>query len=42
MMLRHDEFVLKIDPKDEAKYEKILEEIAAWYGATVEEYLRSL
>lgn len=42
MTLRHDEFVLKIDPKDEAKYEKIREEIAAWYGITVEEYLRSL
>ncbi len=41
-MLRHDEFVLKIDPKDKAKFEKIREEIAAWYGVTVEKYLRSL
>ena len=31
MMLRHDEFVLKIDPKDIPKYEQLSKDIIAWY-----------
>ena len=31
MMIRKDEFILKINPKDIPKYEQLAKDIIAWY-----------
>jgi hypothetical protein len=31
MIIRHDEFILKIKPKDIPKYEQIAKDVLSWY-----------